>query len=474
MALAPVPLPERESSTPRMDKAPATLLPPGAHGALLQAQAALLARARLDEAATAFAVELAQIFQCLQVAVAVRRQGALAIVGAAPQGGLDARHEAAALLTAALHEAVDQMQAVAWPALARQDAVVQAQRQLAGAGAALSMPLVDAGQVVGAVAMQRPGAGFSAQEVAQAEDIAAWCGPVLELKRRESRSWPARLREGTAAWLRAPGRRRGVWAAGAVALAAVLAVPVPWRVSAPARLEGSVQRAVVAATDGFLQQANVRAGDRVAAGQVLAELASQDLELERRRRETEVQQHEAAYRAAQARYDRPQMVVHQSKAAEAQALLSLAESQLQRARVVAPFDGIVIKGDLSQSLGAPVQRGEVLMVLAPDTGYRLMLEVDEADIQAIAPGQAGVLALSSQPDAPLAFEVKRIVPVAATGAGRNYFEVEAQVADGAARQSLRPGLSGVAKVRAGWRPIGVLLTRRAWNWLRLAWWSVTP
>ena len=99
---------------------------------------------------------------------------------------------------------------------------------------------------------------------------------------------------------------------------------------------------------------------------------------------------------------------------------------------------------------------------------------DEADIAAVTPGQPGTLALSSQPDAPLAFEVKRIVPVATTAAGRNYFEVEAQIADAPATRALRPGLSGVAKVRSGWQPIGVLLTRRAWNWLRLAWWSITP
>ena len=208
-----------------MDKAPASLLPPGAHGALLQAQAALLARSRLDEAATAFAVELAQIFQCLQVAVAVRQRGALDIVGVAPHGGVDARHGAAAVLSAALHEAVDQWQPVAWPPVGSHDTVVQAQRQLAGQGAALSVPLVDGGQVVGAMALQRPGTGFSADDVALAEDIAAWCGPVLELKRRESLSWPARIRESAAAWLRSPGRRRGAWIAAALAFAVLVAVP---------------------------------------------------------------------------------------------------------------------------------------------------------------------------------------------------------------------------------------------------------
>jgi multidrug efflux pump subunit AcrA (membrane-fusion protein) len=205
---------------------------------------------------------------------------------------------------------------------------------------------------------------------------------------------------------------------------------------------------------------------------VLAQLSSQDLELERKRRESELRQHEGGYRAAQARNDRTQMVTYQAKAAEAQALLSLVESQLQRARIVAPFDGIVIKGDLSQNLGAPVQRGEVLMVLAPNDSFRLILEVDESDVGAVRPGQRGELALAAQPDHPLPFLTRRIVPVATTADGRNYFEVEAALQQ--ALPQLRPGLSGVAKVEAGSQPLGWLLAHRAVDWLRLAWWKVAP
>jgi multidrug resistance efflux pump len=210
----------------------------------------------------------------------------------------------------------------------------------------------------------------------------------------------------------------------------------------------------------------------VRAGQVLGELSSQDLELERKRRESELRQHENAYRAAEARNDRTQMVISQSRAAEAQALLDLAQARLDRSRLVAPFDGIVIKGDLSQSLGAPVQKGEVLMVLAPGDAYRLILEVDEADIGAVRPGQRGQLALASRPEAPLAFTTRRIVPVAASADGRNYFEVEASLDRSDA--GLRPGLGGVAKIATGSRPLAWLLFHRFADWLRLAAWTVSP
>lgn len=459
-----------------MDKAPESLLTTGlarpwAIDALLRSQAALLARTGLAESATALAAEIAELLHCQRVSISMLDGAALQIIATSQTAEIDVRHEAAVAIGAAMHEALDQSMSVAWPQVAlAAPPVTLAQQQLAGTGQACSVPVVSGGKVVGALTLERAAPAFSLPEIALCEDIASFAGPVLQLKHSAEMPWYRRVAEKIREQLPVNGRRRSAWSGAVLVGIAVLAVPLPWRVSAPARLEGSVQRAVVAATDGFLQQANVRAGDRVLAGQVLAELSSQDLDLERRRRESELRQHENAYRAAQSRNDRTQMVISQSKAGEAQAMLSLAEGQVDRARIQAPFDGIVIKGDLTQTLGAPVQRGEVLLTLAPNDSFRLMVEVDESDIAAVRAGQQGQLALAAQPDRLLPFTTRRIVPVAMTLDGRNYFEVEATLDVPAA--NLRPGLSGVAKIEAGERSLAWLLTHRALAWLRLALWTV--
>lgn len=454
-----------EPSTAR----PATAPPADA---VLRALAAALGRGGLGEASAAFCVELGELLHCVRASVGMVRDDAVEITGSSHPAELQPGQPAATALRDAMQEALDQGQAVTWPPLPGSELVTLTHRQLAGSGAACSMPLVDGTRMVGVLTLERSTRPFTVAEIMLLHDVSRFAGPVLELKRQLALPWHRRVLDKVRERLANPSRRKLAIGAVLAVLLLALAVPVPWRVSAPARLEGSVQRAVVAATDGFLHQANVRPGDRVQAGQVLAELASQDLELERRRRESELRQHENAYRAAQARADRAQMVTFQARAAEAQALLSLVETQLQRARIQAPFDGIVIKGDLSQNLGAPVQRGEVLMVLAPNDSFRLILEVDEADIAAIQPGQKGQLALAAQPDRTLPFVARRIVPVATTADGRNFFEVEAGLEQ--VLPQLRPGLSGVAKVDAGWRPLGWLLTHRGIDWLRLAWWKVTP
>ena len=112
------------------------------------------------------------------------------------------------------------------------------------------------------------------------------------------------------------------------------------------------------------------------------------------------------------------------------------------------------------------------LLLAPNDSFRLILEVDEADIAAIRPRAGRRAGSAAEPGRALAFRTRRIVPVAATADGRNDFEVEAALED--TLPQLRPGLSGVAKVQAGWRPLGWLLGHRAFDWLRLAWWKVSP
>lgn len=439
---------------------------------LLRPLAAALSRAGLSEATAGFGAELCELLNCSRASIGMLDDGILRLAGSSHPAELQPGQPATAALLDAMQEALDQRQPVAWPAPPGRDLITLAQRQLAHAGAACSVPLVDGTRVVGALTLERATASFTSMEVDALHDLSRLAGPVFEMKRQLALPWNARFLQHARTRLAHP-RRRQLAIGGAIAFVLLaLAVPIPWRVSAPARLEGSVQRAVVAATDGFLQQANVRPGDRVRAGQVLAELAAQDLELERRRRESEVRQHEGGLRAAQAGADRAQMVTFQARAAEAQAMLSLVETQLQRARIEAPFDGIVIKGDLTQNLGAPVQRGDVLMVLAPNDSFRLILEVDESDIGAVRVGQPGQLALTAQPDRTLRFVTRRVVPVAATAEGRNYFEVEATLDE--ALPQLRPGLSGIGKVDAGWRPIAWLLAHRAVDWLRLAWWKVTP
>ena len=212
-------------------------------------------------------------------------------------------------------------------------------------------------------------------------------------------------------------------------------------------IEGAVQRSVLAPFKGYIFEAPVRAGDIVEESQVMCRLDDRDLRLERLKWVTQRQQALVRYREAMAEADPAKMNQFKEQMSQAEVQLALIEEELARVNILAPFRGVVVKGDLSQSLGAPVERGQVLFEVAPLDAYRVKLQVDDSDINYVKVGQKGDMVLTAVPDASLPFIVDKITPVTTAKEGRNFFQVEARLEQ--ASERLRPGMEGYAKVMAG-------------------------
>jgi hypothetical protein len=445
---------------------------------MLAMQAAMLSHPRFEAAAADFATQLARMFAADRVSIGFIVDGYARIVAVSHGATVDARQELNSRIAAAMDEAIDQASSIALPAPGGQPRITVVHAELARkqGGSVCTVPIAGMGKVEGAVTLERfDGTPFHTQELTSCEEVVRMAAPVLVLKRDSERSWIARtaqaIREAIGR-LTGRGELRLKLVTGAVmlALTIVCLIPMPYHISAPVRLEGAVQRALVAAYDGYVQQVSVRPGDAVKEGQVLAELAQQDLHLERSKLESELAQHEGAYNTALAQADRAMLIVQQAKADQARSRLELIAKQIDRARIKAPFDGVVISGDLTQSLGAPVQRGGLLMVVAPHDRYRLIAEVDERDISEVAVGASGSIALAALPDQAISFRTERVAPVAVARDGRHFFEVEGKLDSGS--NAIRPGLEGMAKIDAPSRPLASALGHRLWIWLRLSLWSL--
>ncbi|MCI0653416.1 MAG: HlyD family efflux transporter periplasmic adaptor subunit [Methylococcaceae bacterium] len=149
--------------------------------------------------------------------------------------------------------------------------------------------------------------------------------------------------------------------------------------------------------------------------------------------------------------------------------MNLVREQLARTRILAPFDGIIIEGDLSQSLGSPVERGETLFKIAPLDGYRIVLTVDEREIAYIEKGQKGALVLSSLPGKLFPLVVEKITALADAEKGYNAFRVEAALPE--RDVALRPGMQGIGKIGVGRATILWIWTHEMIDWFRLWLWS---
>ena len=386
-------------------------------------------------------------------------------------------------LETAMEECFDQNAAVSAPPLdsiARSVAVAHADLvRGTRTSHVLTVPLADADGPIGAMTCERRAADrpFAEADLLMAESIAALIGPVLELKQRNRRWIGGRLVDiGLHALGVLLGPRHLSWKLLGVTVLALLVAAAtvrgPFRVQADAVLRAEELRAVSAPFAGFIAEAPVRAGDRVAAGDLLVRLDDADLRLEALRYRSEIDRLVSQAREAQAGYERAQVALLEAQIAQARAQLALANAELARTRLLAPIDGVVVSGDLSQQLGGPVQTGDVLFEVAPPDRYRIDLYVDERDLRYVSEGQTGRLTLAGQPTEGLALTTDRITPISEPREGANAFRVEAHLAQ--VPPGLRPGMEGVAKLDAGHELLVWVWTRRMIDWARQTLWTWQP
>lgn len=434
-------------------------------------------------ASSALAVvnELAARLKCDRVSLGIEDAGSIEVQAISHSATFDRKTNLVRLIGEAMDEVLDLDLAVVHPAPEKDEVPAIAHADLAREfrdSAILSVPLLEAGNANGVLTLERSqGDPFDAESVELCKTVGMLLGPILGLKRDNERGVWQRATQALAGGARAlfGPRHPGVKLIALTAAAAVLLCSLAtgtYRVSAKTVIEGAVQSAAVAPFDGYIAQSMVRAGDQVAKGQELCRLDDKDLKLEQTRLASEREQLLRKHRQALAAQDRAQMGVVAAQIDQAQAQLLLIEDKLARATLHAPFDGVVVSGDLSQLLGTPVEQGKVLFQIAPLDAYRVILEVDERDIDQIRVGEQGELALSGMPSQPLHFSVKQITPVSTAQDGRNYFRVEAQLDNPSAR--LRPGMEGVGKISAGSRKLIWIWTHSLVDWLRMWAWKWLP
>ena len=459
----------------------------------LQLMAAALEMPGFIPACRVSVTELASRLGCERVSLGFVRHGRTEIAGISHSAQFGRKMTLVRQLADAMDEAIDQRGPVLYPpqgsdgtsdadaaplsrahaALAHSDAGAQG-----GAGQVLSIPILVKDRFVGAATLERPpGEPFDQAAVDLAEAVVAILGPALLDKREIDRPLPLKAADSVGRLaVRAFGH--GHWGLKLSLAALVFAALFgqfaygPYRISAEAKVEGAVRRVIAAPLDGFVADARVRAGDTVRKGEMIVALDDRDLVLERLRWVTERAQHLAEYDQALSQGQRADAARFRSLTDQANAQIRLVDEELARTRLVSPFDGLVVSGDLSQSIGAPVRRGDVLFEIAPLEDYRVELRVPESQIADAAPGQHGELLVAALPDSALAFTVERVTPVAEAHDGRMTFRVDGTLDTVVPR--LRPGMEGFGHIEAGRARLVWIWTRSLLHWARIEAWAWLP
>jgi multidrug efflux pump subunit AcrA (membrane-fusion protein) len=269
-----------------------------------------------------------------------------------------------------------------------------------------------------------------------------------------------------------------------------------YKVDAPFTLDVLEKQVVSAPYDSFIETVAVEPGDVVVSAQTaalldtinalpgplarplgaalppttLATLHTEDLRSRRAEavaRRAQALKEEDMYRREPDKVAESQLAG--KRAEEAQAQIDYFDHQIAQAAITAPFDGVVLSGELKQKLNAAVKQGDQLFEIAPIESLRAVLSVPEDQIAEVTLGAAGELATTSYPDQRIPFTVEWIKPVADVVKDKNVYKVRVVLSD--VKPWMKPGMEGVAKIHIRQARWGWLVTHRVVKWVQMKlWW----
>ena len=446
----------------------------------LEVLAATNVHKRFLSVAMALVNEITARHACTRVSLGWRDGAIVKVKAVSGTDRFERRMEVVQRLESAMEESLEQDEEISWPAWGDSDAVKrdhQTYAEVERLGAVMSVPLRVDGEGRGVLTLERGDAGatFTEAEGLALRVVADQVARRLDDLYRNDRWFGARWAAAAKEWLAGFLGPRQTWLkagaiVGAVMLAFALFVPLPYRVNANFIVRAEELLHLPAAYDGYLGAVKVRPGDMVKEGDLLLSLDRSDLLVERAGAAAERQRFASEAERAQADQKLADLRAARAALAQATARVELLDYRLARADMRAPFDGVVVDGDLRERIGAPVRAGDVLMKVSRLEGLYVEMRVPERDVDLIAKSKQAEIAFTTRPEDTFAVKIDRIEPAAQVEREGNVFVVRGSLQGGRA-EWLRPGMSGIAKVESESRTLAWICTHRLVDFLRLKlWW----
>lgn len=420
------------------------------------------------------ATELEKFFGCQRVAIGTGSSRSCQVHAVSGMSSEEKRTLGFSQIGAAMREAIALDEILVWPGQKEmiRDVVVSANHDdllhSFKSGHIILVPLLhEETNVSGAVALLWPAA--SPDVNMRTLRLVQACQPHLTaLVGFLKKSKPGPLRGGLNKWWRSSAVKRITGVAVVLAILIALIFPVPYRISADARIQPVMRRTVAAPFENLLYRTYVKPGDMVASGDLLAELDGREIRVA-------LAESIAAQSAAVKKRDNAMVLEDPSTLQMAQLEADRLALEVERLQfrsdnllIRAPIDGSVLTGNLERSEGVPVSSGQKLFEIAPLEEMVMEIAIPETEIRHVDLGAEVKLRLESDSGHTWESSVDTLYPISEIQDGENVFVAEAVLANH--DEILRPGMKGSVRVSAGRKPVGWILFHGLWEYLRLKLW----
>jgi len=230
------------------------------------------------------------------------------------------------------------------------------------------------------------------------------------------------------------------------------------KVSATGTLRATAQVNLQAQVMGVVKRVRVREGDLVRRGDTLLELDRQTYEAQLTLARAQFDQTRLKHSRNESLFTHGLIAAEQYEASKAayevaEAQYLQAQDQFDKTVICAPISGLVTQVNIKEGetaiIGTMNYAGTVLLVICDLSRMEALVEVDETDVVALAPGQTASITVDALPDTAFAGRVSRVgyMPVQKTlTAEQTATNFEVEIAIDSTVSSLRPGMTVHAEI----------------------------
>ncbi len=259
-------------------------------------------------------------------------------------------------------------------------------------------------------------------------------------------------------------QRRMLLVSAAVLVVIFLAAfPLPLRVDGVAVVAPAHSAKIQPEVAGLVKQVDVREGDKVAEGAILARLDDWQYRMALAAAQAKYETAISAMDRALASNDGTEAGIQRVQADFWKTEVGRDQQLLERTALRTPIAGRVATPHIEDFVGLNLRPGDTFAEVVDTSHADIDVAVDEADVGRVRAGQSTAVKLEGLPNYTFHNPVAVVSPMAGMNGGERFFYARLVVPndDGL----IRAGMLGRGKISTGWAPVGWVLFRRPVMWL---------